>query len=349
MTPSIPIQNLYYLLIYSWNRLAESEVVNISGIDSTRQVDLFASVLAQGVRHLIRRGLEQGYQNYQETIPGIRGRIDMATTARRALAAQGLAHCEFDELTTNTANNQIIRSTLYHLAKVSDLDGQLRKQLVGLYRELDGIDCPPLKKSLFRRVQHHGNARFYRFLLNVCELVAAGLLVDQEEGGYRFRDFLRDEKLMARVYEEFLFNFYRTERPDLSITKERISWTVEPGSSSDMAYLPGMETDISVRSKTKTLVIDAKYYVRTLTSYYDTERIHSSNLYQLFAYLKNMEARGGPDAHSEGMLLYPTIEQELRLNYRIQGHNVRICTVNLAENWKDIKEELHDIVGCMTL
>lgn len=346
MTPAIPIQNLYYLLIYSWSRLAESEVVDVTGLDSTRQVDLFASVLIQGIRHLIRRGLEQGYQNHQETIPGIRGRIDMATTARRSLAAQGLAHCEFDELTTNTVSNQIIRSTVYHLAKVSELDGQLRKQLLGIYRELVGIDCPSLSKALFRRVQHHSNARFYRFLLNVCELIANGLLIDQKEGVYRFRDFLRDEKLMARVYEEFLFNFYRTERPDLAIKKEKIFWDVEPGSLSQLTFLPGMETDISVRSKTKTLIIDAKYYTRTLTNYY-SERIHSNNLYQLFAYLKNMESRGGPDAQSEGMLLYPAIDRDLRLNYRIQGHNVRICTVNLAADWKDIKDELHDHIRFM--
>lgn len=347
MTSVIPIQNLYYLLCYSWNRLAESEVVDVTGIDSTRQVDLFAFVMIRGTQHLIRRGLEQGYQVKSETIPGIRGRIDMAVTARRALAAQGLAHCEFDELTINTPSNQIIRTTLRYLTKVRDLDNDLRRQLLTLYRELDGIDCPPLTKSLFRKIQLHSNARFYRLLLNICELIAGSLLIDESDGSYRFRDFLRDEARMARVYEEFLFNFFRTERTDLSVRKEKINWMVSSTEPDSLAYLPSMETDISLRSATETLIIDAKYYKEALSSYFDTERVRSANLYQLFAYLKNLEARGGPDQLAGGMLLYPIVNQALRLDYQLHGHRIQICTVDLSAHWSEIRGELLELVSAL--
>jgi 5-methylcytosine-specific restriction enzyme subunit McrC len=344
MAPAIPIQNLYYLLCYSWNRLAEAELVDVSSIDSARQVDLFAFVLARGTRHLLRRGLERGYQVHSETIPGIRGRIDIATTARRTLAAQGLAHCQFDELTSNTIANQILRSTLYHLARVKELDGGLRKQLNTLYRELDGIDCVPLNKSLFRKVQLHSNARFYKLLLSICELVTDSLMIDQNDGSYRFRDFLRDERRMARVYEEFLMNFYRTERPDLSVRKEKITWASAGTEVENLAYLPSMETDISIRGLDQTLIIDAKYYKDTLTNYFDTERVHSTNLYQLFAYLKNLEARGGQDSRSEGMLLYPVVNKHIRLEYQLHGHRVRICTVDLNRHWSEINGELLELI-----
>jgi 5-methylcytosine-specific restriction enzyme subunit McrC len=344
MAPAIPIQNLYYLLCYSWNRLAEAELVDVSSIDSARQVDLFAFVLARGTRHLLRRGLERGYQVHSETIPGIRGRIDIATTARRTLAAQGLAHCQFDELTSNTIANQILRSTLYHLARVKELDGGLRKQLNTLYRELEGIDCVPLSKSLFRKVQLHSNARFYKLLLSICELIADSLMIDQKDGSYRFRDFLRDERRMARVYEEFLMNFYRTERPDLSVRKEKITWASAGTEVENLAYLPSMETDISIRGLDQTLIIDAKYYKDTLTNYFDTERVHSTNLYQLFAYLKNLEARGGQDSRSEGMLLYPVVNKHIRLEYQLHGHRVRICTVDLNRHWSEINGELLELI-----
>lgn len=344
MAPVIPIQNLYYLLCYSWNRLAEAELVDVSGIDSVRQVDLFAFVLTRGTRHLLRRGLERGYQVHSETIPGIRGRIDIATTARRALPAQGLAHCQFDELTSNTIANQILRSTLYHLARVKELDGGLRKQLNTLYRELDGIDCVPLSKSIFRKVQLHSNSRFYKLLLSICELVTDSLMIDQNDGSYRFRDFLRDERRMARVYEEFLLNFYRTERPDLSVRKEKITWASEGTAAENLAYLPSMETDISIRGLDQTLIIDAKYYKDTLTNYFDTERVHSTNLYQLFAYLKNLEARGGQDSKSEGMLLYPVVNKRVRLEYQLHGHRVRICTVDLNRHWSEINGELLQLI-----
>lgn len=345
MASNIPIQNIYYMLCYSWNRLAEADIVDVRGVDFTQQADLFAWVLIRGTRHLLRRGLDRSYQTHAETIPGIRGRIDLSTTGQRVLSAQGLVHCEFDELTANTLPNQIIRSAICHLAKVDELDRNLRKQLLTLHRELSGIDSPPLKKQLFRKVQLHSNARFYRFILSICELIADALLIDQKSGRYRFKDFIRDEARMARVYEEFLSNFYRKERPDLSIKKEKITWLAQADDPSSLAYLPSMETDISLCSSERTLIIDAKYYRDTLTNYYGAERIHSANLYQLFAYLKNIDGREGAGQPCEGMLLYPVVKQHVRLDYQIHGNRVRICTVNLAAHWSEIRDELLELVS----
>ena len=341
MSSAIPIQNLYYLLCYSWNRLAEAEVVDVSAIDSTEQVDLFAAVLIKGTQHLLRRGLEQGYQAHSESIPGIRGRLNIGVSAQKALFSQGLAHCEFDELTMNTLANQIIKSAIWHLSRVSNVNCDLRRQLSSLSRDLTGIDTLPLKKNLFRKVQLHANARYYKFLLNVCELITDSLLIDETSGQYKFRDFTRDEKRMARVFEEFLFNFYKLERRDLSIKKEKISWIASAANPADMAYLPTMETDISVRSAAKTLIIDAKYYKETLTlNRLGNHRVHSGNLYQLFAYLKNIEVVEPQGTNVEGMLLYPVVDNDVRLEYHIHGHRVRVCTVNLAMHWSEIKTEL---------
>ncbi|MBN2439660.1 MAG: hypothetical protein JXL20_13790 [Deltaproteobacteria bacterium] len=54
----IPIQNIYYLLCYAWNRLEERDIVDVTGIDSTNLADLFAKVLIGGVGHLFKRGFD---------------------------------------------------------------------------------------------------------------------------------------------------------------------------------------------------------------------------------------------------------------------------------------------------
>jgi 5-methylcytosine-specific restriction enzyme subunit McrC len=38
----IPIENIYYLLGYAWNKLEEKERVNVSIDDKTELLDLFA-------------------------------------------------------------------------------------------------------------------------------------------------------------------------------------------------------------------------------------------------------------------------------------------------------------------
>ena len=81
--PRIPIQNLYYLLCYAWNRLPQGKLVDVSGVPATELANLFAHVLCQGIDHMKRRGLEQGYELREDELPGVRGRLDILRTARR--------------------------------------------------------------------------------------------------------------------------------------------------------------------------------------------------------------------------------------------------------------------------
>lgn len=51
-------------------------------------------------------------------------------------------------------------------------------------------------------------------------IMAAHPEIDQSEGRYRFRDFFRNEKKMALVFQYFVFNFLRAERKDLRVFRE---------------------------------------------------------------------------------------------------------------------------------
>ena len=343
--PRIPIRNLYYLLCYSWNQLKQGELVDVSRVPTTELVDLFAFVLCEGIQHLVRRGLEQGYEVQDEEIAGVRGRMDVLVSARRFLLAHGRAACSFDELTANTLANQILKSTLHQLARAQDLNAELRKRVQILRRDLRGIDEIAITSQSFRRVQLHGNNRFYRFLLNVCELIHGSWLADQEAGIYRFRDFVRDERAMARVFQNFLFNFIRTEIATWKTTREHIEWRATSARDPCLELLPRMETDISLQRDSRHVIIDAKYYQDTLTQRYDTAKVRSDNLYQLMSYLTN--AKRSEDETLQGMLIYPRVERTLREEYKIQGYGILVATVDLSCDWKDVRDEIFDLIGSL--
>jgi 5-methylcytosine-specific restriction enzyme subunit McrC len=300
--PRIPIRNLFYLLCYAWNHLKQGELVDVSKVPTTELVDLFALVLCDGIQHLSRRGLEQGYETREEEIVGIRGRMDVLRSARRFLPLHGRAACSFDELSANTQANQILKSTL-------------------------------------RRLEHaRGISTVLRFLLNVCELIHDSWLVDRDAGGHRFRNFTRDENLMARVFQDFLFHFIRLEVPSWRATREYIQWRAESTSDPALTLLPRMETDISLRRGTKKLIVEAKYYQNTLAQRFDTAKFHSANLYQLMTYLNQARCAAGETL--EGMLIYPRVDRGLRERYTIQGYAVGVVTVDLSQEWGEVKNEL---------
>jgi 5-methylcytosine-specific restriction enzyme subunit McrC len=149
---------------------------------------------------------------------------------------------------------------------------------------------------------------------------------------------------MARLFEHFVRNFLSVERRDITVHSEEVRWIASSEQDDSLSFLPSMRTDITVRDKDRTIVIDTKFYQNTFQSYYDKKSIHSDNLYQLMTYLRNMEARQGADAAAEGMLLYPVTSEPVDLSYVIQGHKVRLRTIDLSQEWRNIAADMTKLI-----
>jgi 5-methylcytosine-specific restriction enzyme subunit McrC len=174
--------------------------------------------------------------------------------------------------------------------------------------------------------------------MSVCSLIQTSALIDPATGTYRFRDFVRDERAMARVFEDFLFNFLRFEMPAWEVKREHIRWQASSSTDPNLMYLPRMRTDISMQRSSERKIVDAKYYQRTMAEYLGGEKIHSGNLYQLMSYLSNSVRHEGELL--SGMLIYPQVDRAVEEVYRIQDFDVSICTINLDQPWHAVRSDL---------
>jgi len=340
----IPIENIYYLLCYAWNKLEEKEIVNVGTIDGTKLADLFAKVLINGLSHLLKSGLDRGYIEYTEETRCLRGKVCFSPTIKKNLLPQAKVVCECDELDHDILHNKIIKSTIKLLITVRDLDYELKKQLIGLYRKLHGVEEIELNDRIFSMVQLNRNRSFYDFLLKICSVIYNNLLFTQEPGSSKFMDFFQDKKSMPYLFEDFVRNFYKIETSEYRVYREDIAWQAEPLINDSHKFLPKMETDISIEGQESKVVIDTKYYKEALGSHYGSKKIQSEHLYQLYAYLNNLEHKQGINKDCAGVILYPTVKTDLCLSYKIGNHNLTICTINLNQLWWEIHKDLIDIV-----
>lgn len=95
------------------------------------------------------------------------------------------------------------------------------------------------------------------------------------------------------------------------------------------------------------LIIDAKYYEHTLQTHFDTQTLHSENLYQIFTYVKNKEAAlKGTNHKVAGMLLYAKTDEPLVPDhvYQMSGNQISIKTLDLNREFSEIAEQLNRIV-----
>ena len=341
----IPIENVYYLLCYAWNKLEEKDLLKIDPRGATSLVDLFAKVLIGGINHLIKRGYDRNYVTYSEETRQIRGKLNFAPIIKRNLLQKGFAHCDFDELSYNVLHNQILKTTLRNLTKAAGLDPRLKDQLTVLYHRFPEVDEIALTQRSFNRVQLHRNNFFYEFLLRICELLHTNLLPSESSGSWIFRDFLQDDKKMPFLFEEFVRNFYKIEAQGFRVGREEIYWKLESADLDATKLLPDLRTDVTLTRGNKKFIVECKYTAEIFQEYYGTPKLRSEHLNQLNAYLTNLPEDPLNDC-CHGILLYPSAGGELSKEYTDKkGRKVSVRTLNLNQDWKAIHRDLLAMVA----
>lgn len=336
----IPVQNIYYLLSYAWNKLTESETLSTGLGDYNSLINLFTRVLINGSTQLVKRGLHADYRVATEAYRGIKGKFLISDSIKLNHLKNGKAICEFDEFVVDTLPNQLIKATLYKLLRINEVEAQQKKQVRELLYKFHQVSLIEVKAVDFKRVRLNRNNYHYQFILKICQLILNNLTLNESNGQFIFRDFLRD-KQMAYLFENFLLNFYQKHANFKKVKRELIHWNALSIGEGSVA-LPSMHTDISLIDDNRKIIIDAKYYKEALQTHYNKESIRSGNLYQLYAYLKNEKSAN--TYSTEGILIYPTVSKELDEDYVIDGHKVKIATINLNQDWQDIESDLLEII-----
>jgi 5-methylcytosine-specific restriction enzyme subunit McrC len=336
---SIPIQNLYFLLVYAWDMLHEAGAIDVGASDARIPEDLFAKILRNGIRHLLKRGLDRSYTSETSDIPGVRGKLEISATIKRKGKGDGRAVCTFDELTHDVLHNQLLKATLLRLVRAERIDNELRRDLSDLLRRFDSVRAIPLRNEAFRQVQLHSNNRFYRLLLQVCLIIYRQLLPEPTGAAYRFVEFSQEQ--LDVIFQAFVRNYFAHHQSSYRVSSERFRWQRIVADESAWAHLPTMLSDVSMESPTRKLVIETKFYGVTLSRHFrseDKDRINSAHLNQIFAYLQNLAARDSRAV--DGLLLYAQAEREFCVDIGMFGHNLRVATVNLASSPEDIGSRL---------
>ena len=343
--PGIRILNIFYIYCYAWRLLREGRSVVVGASDSPNAVEFLARVLLNGTRLLLRRGLEQGYAEVEDEVPGLRGRILLGVSYRRFLLGQGKAICRYDEMGHDTANNKIMKATLAALATTIELRRETRNAIIEVLSRVSDVSAIKLSPSVFSQVTLHQNNSYYELVLKLCHLIYLGLLPIQTGQSMRFVDPMDDETRMSSVFEEFIRVFYQTEITGFtSANREDIRWITPELDDFHARYLPKMQTDITLRSPDRTLIIDAKYYKDVFTNFRGAEKVRSANLYQMFSYVKNCSSASS-EPRPEGLLIYPSSDKNLTLDYRLDNHRISVGTVDLNQEWREINSRLRELVS----
>ena len=360
MIGAIPVRNVWLLMLYASRFYQELPSRLTYGAEENPDdiPDLVAEILTHAVERRIRRNLTLEFHRSRADLTRVRGRIDAFRTERRSLLRQGKIACSFEELTTNTPRNRLVKAAL------NGLRGSVRDELLGrrcrrLAVALDragvgnetsaGIRSRSLRGAL---TASRANAED-RQMLAAAELAFRLSLPTEDPGRAHLPAPGRDEKWARDLFEAAVGGFYSTVLGPRGWSVNRgkwIRWPIEEQTKTSRIddIMPHMQTDIilespsaDVHGDTHRTIIDTKFTSILKPGLFRAQALKSGYIYQMYAYLRSQESASDPRSFdSSGMLLHPSVGEDIDESAVIQGHRIRFATVDLAADSTAIRARL---------
>ncbi|MBO5448344.1 MAG: 5-methylcytosine-specific restriction endonuclease system specificity protein McrC [Ruminococcus sp.] len=338
------IQNIYYMLSYAFQILKQEDYKQVASEKFDKINDLFAAILEKGVSRQIKQGLYREYVPMQENLSIMRGKLNIGETVQLKVQNKQKLACEFDKFSVDNIYNQILKVTIHRLIRANDVKPENKQKLRKLIVFFDNVTLIQHDHIAWHGLIYQRNNRNYELLLNICYLMLNGMLQTTEDGSYKLLSF--SDEHIERLYERFILEYYKQHHPELNPAAPVIDWnhTKDPDETM-IQFLPKMKTDIVLTKGEKKLIIDAKYYSKAMVQNYSKDTLRSAHLYQIFAYVKNMDTEN--TGNVSGLLLYAKTKDEIFPEgepFVIGGNSIGARTLDLNQRFDHLSKQLDEII-----
>lgn len=333
----IPIRNVWLLQLFA-SSLYRSEGSGLVAAEENPEdlPQLVARILADEVTHRLHMGLTVGFRDTTCSVTRVRGRINLLNTERHQLFLRGQVNCTFDEIVTDVPANRLVRAALERACRLDPDEPRYRSLALQLAAAGVRGPCPPL--ASIPTMQRQRLLARDRLMIAAAELLLT-LAIPTTGAGQKMLPLPSlEDSYMRRLFELATFGFFQHRLSPTGWTVahgQKLRWQISAASPGMVALLPGMQTDIALQAPpvggapTRRIVIDTKFTSITKPGQYGKATFASGYVYQIYAYLMSQDTLE-PGNKTEGLMLHPSVGEQIDEEVVIQGHRIRFATVDLA-------------------
>jgi 5-methylcytosine-specific restriction enzyme subunit McrC len=287
INPKVKVSNIFRMLEYAYKLESFELLKGLTKVESTEDFfENFVNILAKRVLERNRKGLYSDYVERSEPIRCLRGRMKILPTTISMLRGANAPSCEFEEHTSDLAENQILLWTLYQLRQFQinreDVRSVVRKAYFELIHKASLSQIEP--NDCIRRFYSRLN-QDYKPLHGLCRFFLEHVGPAIERGSY---DFLPFVIYMPRLFESFVAEWLRERMPSEYNVKSQ--YTVNFDAEANFLFRIDLVV-VDANTGENLCVLDTKYK----TSSKPEER----DIQQIFTYAATMETK-------HAFLVYPS-------------------------------------------
>ena len=327
--PKIPIGHVMFLIMYAmdpknWHK--HEHRFNFADADI---LETIAPVFVHYVNQTIRRGLLKGYQEVQDSLYTVRGRVRFDDQIRRRPGMSLPVEVQFDEHTIDIDKNRLIGAAIDLLCHASIRSDNTKRMLYKLRAVFADVKLIHYIRGRLPKVSYTRLDEYYRPSVDLARYIIENTGIDLRHGKMAGFTFFVN---MNYIFERFLYVALR-EALDIPYTQ----WcSGTPIALDDRGSIAG-EPDLSWRPPGAGLPIfvgDAKY------KEYE-EGGYNADIYQALAYCTAADL---PSC----MLVYALGKPaEYRITH--SGKTIQVITLDMTGDYESILEKISSLAEWIRL
>ena len=268
---------LQMLRAYRSLRFAQFDEASIDALRPFTMLDVFVRLFLNDLLRLTQRGLARHYQNVEDNLPVLRGRIQFAQHMRVNAANSARFYVGFDEFTADRPVNRLIHLAIHRLrARTHPDNWQLLRQLRLCFADVPRSSRPEVdwqRHRIDRSMPH------YKAVMEWVGLFLFNHGLATFSGKHVNRALLFP---MEEVFEDFVVDAFRRHPTEYGV---KAQGPQQPFAKIGDTRAFTMKPDISLmQGATVRFVLDAKWKAIDGPSGDPTHAIAHSDVYQLYSY-----------------------------------------------------------------
>ena len=326
------VQKLIEMLAYT-----KQLEINIPEADAQKNrnnsfLEILIYFYAQSLFESLKRHNPHHYQQKEENLNTIRGRIDFANNIRYNSANKAKIFCRYEEFTTDNLLNQtlyFVSHLLYRKTQNEDTK-ELFKKIFAIY---DDITLIPITYEQTKKIRlSKQQQKFFSTPFRIAQLFLEHSNINLYNSDLKNFAILFN---MNKLFEEFIYEKLRNELEgeEIRVESQRSKCLIEGFEHSQLTIdkKKYVRTDILIKKEDRIeCIIDTKYK--------DPKEISSSDIYQMLAYARIYKET--KDLH----LIYPQYQEQFDKCKAIfcdgieeNDLNLQISTIDLTQDIKKIE------------
>lgn len=304
------VELLYTKIVFlkMLSKLKNSPFLNISSAhlktsSSFPLLEVFIENYINEIKEIIRAGLKSQYVNKQDNLNFLKGKIINSLNIKYNYANKARFYCAFDEFSNNIAYNQLIKSTLLNLYRVSKSHHN-RTCILQILHHFDPVNESTDFMSDFRKVRISN-----RLFSNYKQAIAWSEVFLMNKSFTNFSGNTKNIAIlfpMERIFEDYVGYLMKTYADGHEIKTQDKSYYLVSNHKGKNKFRLTPDIVATNENNHNQIIFDAKWKLLDETKENKNYNISQADMYQLYAYGKKYALKNGFSTEPKLVLLYPS-------------------------------------------